>query len=488
MIQPSEPSIIAQTWVSGTMPARSFIIASIMSQQQLNRTEKRAAFALASVFGIRMLGLFLIMPVMAIYAHEYPDYTPALMGIALGAYGLTQAFFQIPLGMLSDRIGRRPIIVGGLLVFALGSMIAAQADSLVGVVVGRAVQGIGAIAAAILAMAADVSRDNQRSKVMAIIGMCIGLAFALALIIGPLLADHIGLQGLFWFTAASALVGIGLLLVAVPKALTKSARREALPVATELKHLVRHRQLWLLNGGVFVLHAVLTSWFISLPTLLAAHDVRTEYHALFYLPTLVLSIALMVPMIIHGAKTNQHVTWFRLSILLLMVGATLITWWGASLIVIAIALVVFFTGFNFLEATLPSLLTRIAPAGSKGSASGIYSTCQFSGAFVGGALGGWLLQTYQLKGIGVASLAILALWFVLSRLMQNPKAVTNVVISLKGLEQQTLDQFNDALLGISGVEEVRYAPDDATSYLKVDKKQYDEHAVEALIERHKSAQ
>jgi len=195
-----------------------------------------------------------------------------------------------------------------------------------------------------------------------------------------------------------------------------------------------------------------------------------------------------VPMIIHGAKTNQHVTWFRLSILLLMMGATLITWWGASLIVIAIALVVFFTGFNFLEATLPSLLTRIAPAGSKGSASGIYSTCQFSGAFVGGALGGWLLQTYQLKGIGVASLAILALWFVLSRLMQNPKAVTNVVISLKGLEQQTLDQFNDALLGISGVEEVRYAPDDATSYLKVDKKQYDEHAVEALIERHKSAQ
>ena len=370
MIQPSEPSIIAQTWVSGTMPARSFIIASIMSQHQLNRTEKRAAFALASVFGIRMLGLFLIMPVMAIYAHEYPDYTPALMGIALGAYGLTQAFFQIPLGMLSDRIGRRPIIVGGLLVFALGSMIAAQADSLVGVV-WVAVQGIGAIAAAILAMAADVSRDNQRSKVMAIIGMCIGLAFALALIIGPLLADHIGLQGLFWFTAASALVGIGLLLVAVPKALTKSARREALPVATELKHLVRHRQLWLLNGGVFVLHAVLTSWFISLPTLLAAHEVRTEYHALFYLPTLVLSIALMVPMIIHGAKTNQHVTWFRLSILLLMVGATLITWWGASLIVIAIALVVFFTGFNFLEATLPSLLTRIAPAGSKGSASGI---------------------------------------------------------------------------------------------------------------------
>ncbi|MGM0481944.1 MAG: MFS transporter [Pseudomonadota bacterium] len=454
-----------------------------MTQHTLNKTEKKASVALASVFGIRMLGLFLIMPVLAIYAQDYPDYSAFLMGVTLGAYGLTQAFLQIPLGMLSDRIGRRPVIVGGLLVFIVGSIVAATADSLWMVAVGRAIQGLGAIAAAILALAADISREQQRTKVMAIIGMCIGLAFAIAMVAGPLLAGWVGLSGVFWFTAATGVLGILVLVFSVPKINTQSARREALPVASEFKQLLRNGQLWQLNAGVFVLHAALTAWFITLPTQLQAAGFEPSLHAWFYLPTLLLSIAVMVPMIIRSSRTDQQVFWFRLA-LVLLIAAIVIAYFGSGGgWTLLVALLVFFSGFNYLEASLPSLLTRIAPPGSKGSASGLYATCQFLGAFAGGAAGGWVLQQYQLSGLGSAVLLLLGLWLALTGLMKNPKAVTNVALSLAAVPSQAeVDALNDKLLTVAGVEEIRYAEDDKISYLKVDKKRYDEQAVQGLLQ------
>ena len=458
-----------------------------MSQQKLNHTEKRAALALASVFGIRMLGLFLIMPVLAIYARDYPDYSAALMGFTLGAYGLTQALLQIPMGMLSDRIGRRPVIVLGLLIFIVGSVIAALADTLVGIAIGRAVQGLGAVAAAILALAADVSREQQRTKVMAVIGMCIGLAFALAMIAGPLLGDSLGLSGLFWFTAATGVLGIIILLLSVPTPQTQRARREALPVASELTQLLKHSQLWQLNVGVFVLHAVLTAWFITLPTQLIDAGFATSTHAWFYLPTLVLSIIIMVPMIIRSSRTDNQVFWFRLALLMLCSGVFIGDVFGHSGISLAAALLIFFAGFNYLEASLPSLLTRISPAGSKGSASGIYATCQFLGAFIGGSVGGWVLQHYQSVGLGVFSLALLGLWLLLTRWMKNPKPVTNVTINLSHVAAKHRAKLNQQLAEVTGVEEVRYAPDDKISYLKVDKKQYDEKTVQGLLQHEQSA-
>ncbi|RUO75959.1 MFS transporter [Idiomarina seosinensis] len=457
-----------------------------MNQQTLNKTEKRASVALASVFGIRMLGLFLIMPVLAIYAREYPDYSALLMGITLGAYGLTQALLQIPLGMLSDRVGRRPIIIGGLCVFIIGSVVAAMADSLWMVAVGRAIQGLGAIAAAILAMAADVSREQQRTKVMAIIGMCIGLAFALAMVAGPLLGSWLGLSGLFWFTAASGVVGIIVLVVSVPRVTTRSARREALPVASELKGLLKNGQLWQLNLGVFVLHAVLTAWFITLPTQLQNAGFDTATHAWFYLPTLLLSIAVMVPMIIRSSRTDNQVFWFRIALVMLIVAIALADFVAVGMAGLALALVVFFSGFNYLEASLPSLLTRIAPAGSKGSASGLYATCQFLGAFIGGAGGGWFLQQFQLAGLGIASLVLLCFWLLFTVAMKNPKPVTNVAISLQHIEAlSVIKELNEQLLSVAGVEEVRYAEDDKISYLKVDKKRYDEETVQGLLQQYK---
>ncbi|WP_404401297.1 MFS transporter [Idiomarina seosinensis] len=458
-----------------------------MTQQTLNKTEKKASVALASVFGIRMLGLFLIMPVLAIYAREYPDYSAFLMGVTLGAYGLTQALLQIPLGMLSDRIGRRPVIVGGLVVFIIGSVVSAMADSLWMVAVGRAIQGLGAIAAAILALAADISREQQRTKVMAIIGMCIGLAFAIAMVAGPLLAAWIGLSGVFWFTALTGVLGIIVLMLSVPKMNTRSARRDALPVASEFRQVLRNGQLWQLNAGVFVLHAVLTAWFITLPTQLQAAGFEPSLHAWFYLPTLLLSIAVMVPMIIRSSRSDQQVFWFRLALALLIVAIAIAGFGGGGSWSLLVALVIFFSGFNYLEASLPSLLTRIAPPGSKGSASGLYATCQFLGAFIGGAAGGWVLQHYQITGLGSAVLVLLGLWLALTSLMKNPKAVTNVALSMAAVpSKQEIEALNDKLLAIAGVEEIRYAEDDNISYLKVDKKRYDERAVKSLLQAYQT--
>lgn len=452
-----------------------------MKQHTLNKTERKAAFSLASVFGIRMLGLFLIMPVLAIYAQTYPDYSPFLVGIALGAYGLTQAVLQIPLGMASDRIGRKPIIIGGLVVFVIGSVVAAMADTLVMVSVGRALQGVGAIAAAILALAADLSRDEQRPKVMAIIGMCIGLAFAISLVVGPLLGGVVGMSGLFWFTAATGVLGIIVLIISVPQVVTTSARRESLPVAAELKGLLKHKQLWCLNSGIFVLHAILTAWFVTIPTQLQSAGFESQTHAWFYLPTLAASIVLMVPMIIKSSKNNSSVQWLRASIAILIVSLGAVFFAGDSAMWLVAALVVFFTGFNFIEASLPSLLTRIAPAGSKGSASGIYSTSQFSGAFVGGVAGGWLLQHYETSGIVIFCLVLLLCWFVISFQMKNPESVTSLSVAMPNLTKDQAKNISERLLTIAGVKEARWVEDDQATYLKVDKKEYDEKAVNELL-------
>ncbi|MDV6315910.1 MFS transporter [Idiomarina sp. HP20-50] len=454
-----------------------------MTQQKLNKTERKAALALASVFGIRMLGLFLIMPVLAVYAQDYPDYSPLWVGIALGAYGLSQALLQIPLGMLSDRIGRKPVIVMGLLVFVAGSVVAAQADTLFGVSIGRALQGLGAIAAAILALAADLSRDEQRPKVMATIGMCIGLAFAVSLVAGPLLGDIIGLSGLFWFTAGSGILGILVLLLSVPKVVTTSARRESLPVLSELGHLLKHKQLWCLNSGIFVLHAILTAWFVTLPMQLQNAGFESQSHAWFYLPTLVASIALMVPMIIHSSRNNNSVQWLRVSILTLIASLLIIGLAGQSAWLLVVALVIFFTGFNFIEATLPSLLTRVAPAGSKGSASGIYSTGQFLGSFVGGVAGGGVLQNFGLSGVVVFCLILLLCWLIISFFMVNPAGVTSVSLSLPGLSEGKAIELSERLLTVAGVKEARWVEEDQATYLKVDKKNYDEKAVNQLLEK-----
>lgn len=452
----------------------------------MTATERKAAAALASVFGLRMLGLFLILPVMAIYAPLYPDYQPWLVGLAIGAYGLTQAFLQIPLGMLSDRIGRRPVIIGGLLLFALGSVVAAMADTLTGVIIGRALQGTGAIAAAILALAADVSRDEQRAKVMATIGMCIGLAFALALVLGPALGGVIGLRGLFWVTAVSALLGIVVLLLFLPKVVTRSSSRDVVPVSAELRGLVTQPQLLRLNLGVFVLHACLTAWFVAIPTLLSDSGLTVAQHAWIYLPTLVASIAIMVPLLIIAARKNVQVPFFRLAIGLLMIAVVMVVFSYATWLWLALALVIFFAGFNYLEASLPALLTRMAPAGSKGSASGIYATFQFSGAFAGGVLGGLVGQHYGNPGIGIFCLLLLVCWGCVTLGMRVHSQHKNLAFNTASLDASKAELLVARITALAGIEEARVVVAESMAYVKVDQREYDAQALDALLQEFQS--
>src|SRR5690554_5587553 len=326
-----------------------------------------------------MLGLFLIMPVLAIYGQSYPDYTPMLVGLAIGAYGLTQALLQIPMGWLSDRLGRKTVILAGLAIVAIGSVVAALADTLAWVVVGRVLQGAGAIAGAVLALAADSAREEQRPKVMAIIGMGIGLSFVLALIIAPLLGAVAGISGLFWLTAILTAASMVAVVTILPVPQQRVPARDILPVPQEMKRLFKNLQLQRLNIDVLILHLVLTAWFVTLPSQLVAAGLGAQHHSWLYLPTLLLSFAVMVPMMLWAMRKDKILVGLRLAIVLLAAGILLIAVFSQQLTALILAVWLFFIGFNYLEANLPALLSQHAPAGNKGSASGIYTTFQFSG-------------------------------------------------------------------------------------------------------------
>lgn len=455
-----------------------------MQHTQLNRTEKKAALTLASVFGIRMLGLFLIMPVLAIYGQQYPDYTPLLVGLAIGAYGLTQALLQIPFGILSDRFGRKPIIVFGLAIFAVGSAVAALADTLAWVIVGRVLQGAGAIAGAILALAADSSRDDQRPKVMAAIGMGIGLAFVLALIIGPLLGSQVGMSGLFWFTTLLAVLGLLLVLFTVKVPVQRTPARDILPVPAELKRISRDGQLLRLNAGVLVLHLVLTAWFVTLPLQLVDAGLAAEHHSWLYLPTLVLSFAIMIPMMLAAVRRQRQVAVMRFSMVLLALSLVAIAIFPDSLGWAVFAVWLFFVGFNYLEASFPALLTQHAPAGSKGSASGLFATCQFFGAFLGGVLGGWLYQQWTTVAVMIFCVALLLCWVLLSIGLRQTSGALRVSLATPGMTSRQGEQLADELTAVAGVQEVIVVPEEAATYLKVDREAYDPAAVKALLQRY----
>lgn len=452
-----------------------------MEKQHLNRVEKKAAASLASVFGLRMLGLFLIMPVLAVYGQDYVDYSPLLIGVAIGAYGLTQAILQIPMGWVSDRIGRRPVIIGGLIVFAIGSVVAATADTLAGVIVGRAIQGAGAIASAILALASDCSRDEQRPKVMAIIGLCIGLSFALALVLGPWLGGIVGMSGLFWFTAMSALFAVVLVLTVTPKAINRTPKRDVVPVPTEIRRLLANSQLMRLNFGIFVLHMVLTAWFVTLPLTLVNAGLAAESHGWLYLPTLFLSFAVMVPMMIRAMRRQQQLPTFKVAIALLVLGLSVIAYFAESLWVLYLGVWIFFIGFNYLEASLPAMLAQFAPAGSKGSASGIYTSCQFFGAFVGGITGGYIMQTLGMTGVMLFCILLLLIWLLVSFRMRLATGVTNLSLRVAQISESQAKDLAGQLAEQSGVLEAIVIADEGITYLKIKQDTFDEKAAREML-------
>lgn len=383
----------------------------------MTSAERRAGMSLAAIFALRMLGLFLILPVFAVHAAGIPGGDNlTLVGLAIGAYGLTQACLQIAYGAASDRFGRKPVIVFGLVLFVLGSVVAAQADSIHMIIAGRVLQGAGAISAAVTALAADLTRDQHRTKVMAMIGSSIGLVFALSMVAAPLLYAAIGMDGIFWLTAVLAFGAIGVLLWVVPEA-------PPVPRANGGRFIdvLRDGQLMRLNFGVFALHLIQTTMWVMVPAaLVSSGGLPVPEHWKVYLPAVLLSFVVMVPAVIIAERRNLMKPVFNAAVGLLALvqfGLWLI---GDGLIPLALLLTLFFVAFNVLEATQPSWISRIAPAHAKGTALGVYNTLQSVGLFLGGLLGGWLGQRF---GAGAVSLfcGVLALaWLVLSTSMNPP--------------------------------------------------------------------
>lgn len=373
--------------------------------------ERRASVSLAALFALRMLGLFLILPVFAVHARGLPGgEQAALVGFAMGVYGLAQAILHLPFGLASDRFGRKPVIAAGLVLFALGSFVAAQADSVAGVAIGRAIQGAGAISAAVTAFIADSTRESQRTKAMAMVGGSIGLTFAFSLVAAPALYGWIGMDGLFELTGALALLAIGVTLFVVPPA-PMAQTGPALAAPVNLRSVVRDTDLMRLNLGVFVLHCVQMASFVVVPGWLVERaGLGLAEHWKVYLGVVLLSFLVMLPPLFWSERRGRLREIFLGAVALLLAVCVGFMSQPAGLVAMAGLLLAFFAGFNVLEASLPSLVSRLAPAGSKGAALGIYNTMQALGVFAGGALGGLLLARWGGGAVFAVCSALLVVW------------------------------------------------------------------------------
>ncbi|WP_299070104.1 MFS transporter [Accumulibacter sp.] len=391
---------------------------SVSTTDRMSSDEKRAGVSLAAVFALRMLGLFLILPVFAIYAKELPSGNDvALVGIALGAYGLTQACLQIAYGAASDRFGRKPVIVFGLVVFVVGSFVAAFAGDIYIVIAGRVLQGAGAISAAVTALAADLTREQHLTKVMAMIGSSIGLVFAISMVGAPLLFVSIGMPGIFALTGILALLAIFVVLRVVPAA--PAVPRQ--PTWQSFVEVLSHRQLLRLNFGVFALHLMLTAMWVLLPAeLISTGGLPVAEHWKVYLPALLLSFVIMVPAIIVAERFARMKLIFNAAIVLLLLVQFGFGLFSAGLYGLAFWLTLFFVAFNILEATQPSLISRIAPPHAKGAALGVYNTTQALGLFLGGVFGGVLTKYAGPGAVWAGGAALALVWLMLGLSMSMP--------------------------------------------------------------------
>ncbi len=444
----------------------------------MSRAEIRAALSLSSIYALRMLGLFMILPVFALYAADLDGVTPALTGLAIGIYGLTQAILQIPAGLLSDRIGRKPVIIGGLLVFALGSVIAAQADSIYMIIFGRALQGAGAIAAAIMALVADLTREQHRIKAMALIGMSIGLSFAAALILGPVLNNLVGVPGIFAVTAVLALGGILVVVFVVPRPSALSIHREAEAVPAQFKRILTHGQLLRLDAGIFLLHAILTGSFVVLPLVLRDEAaILAADHWKVYLPVLVCSVLAMIPLIILAERKGHTHAVFLAAILLLLVSLAGLYALPVTVVSVVAMLLVFFTAFNLLEAMLPSLVSRVAPVDARGTAMGFYSSAQFLGAFAGSLMAGWLHGRFGLHGFFLLAAGAAVVWFLLALTMVPPAKLSNYVYRLRESVSGDGETLTRQLSALAGVAEAVVVAEEGVAYLRIDRRVFDESSL-----------
>jgi MFS family permease len=451
------------------------------SPDKMSPLELRASAGLAGIFGLRMLGMFVILPVFALYAQHLPggdDHT--LIGIALGAYGLTQAILQIPFGWLSDRIGRKPTIYGGLVIFAIGSFVAAAAHSLHMIILGRVLQGAGAISGAVIAMTADLTREQHRTKAMALIGSTIGLTFALSLVVSPVFNKWIGVPGIFALTGVLALAAIAVVYAVIPDPQHRAVLSSEAD-GGKFFAVLRDAQLLRLNYGIFALHATLMALFLVVPFALREAGLEVDHHWKLYLPVMLASFVVLVPAIVYAERKNKLKQVFCAAVGLLLATQFLLPWLLSSLWEIFAALLSFFAAFNILEAMLPSLISKLAPPGAKGTASGIYGSVQFFGVFAGAAVSGYLSQHYGAHAVFGFCVLLLVVWFVVALGMKIPSAIETKMYPLPTMDNQQANGLSRQLASVPGVKEVLVLAAEGVAYLQVDSNGFDEQNVIRLI-------
>jgi predicted MFS family arabinose efflux permease len=452
----------------------------LTDQTQLSPIERRATISIASVFGFRMLGLFMILPVVAVATRDYHDFSPLLLGLVIGAYGFTQALLQIPLGLLSDRLGRRPVLVGGLLMFVLGSLVAAWSETMWGLFVGRALQGTGAIASTLMAMAADLTVEDNRSKVMAAIGGSIGFSFILAMMAGPFINQYYGLSGIFWLTAALGVVAIFVVIKVIPQPARACFNREATVDVRQITNLLKDQNLQRLNVGIFILHFALMAVFLLLPDLLQIHiGVDDKNLPWAYLMLLGGGFFLMLPIMILAEKYRLQRVALLGAILILALTSLLIVV-TKSPNVLLILLTAFFAAFNLLEALLPSWVSKVCPVGNRGTAMGVYSSSQFFGAFMGGLVGGFCLQYFGANGVYFAISVVALMWLFFSIGLQSPRPLKTLVFSVAERNQQ---DFLKIISNVQGVKDILFEKDEAFAYVQIDQSEIDMQRLQSYLNR-----
>ena len=449
--------------------------------------EKRATLSLASIYALRMLGLFMILPVLSLFAEQMEGATPVLIGLAISVYGLTQAILQIPFGLMSDHFSRKKIIILGLILFSAGSIVAAVSTTIYGVLIGRAIQGGGAIAAAIMALLADLTQEVHRTKAMAMIGASIGVSFGVAITLGPILAGYVGVSGIFWLTGILALLAILVVLFVVPNPEKSIVHSDAELVPGQFFNVLKNRDLLRLDFGIFILHLCLTASFVVLPLLIRDAGLVPKDHWMVYLPILITSMAVIVPFVIIAEKKRKMKKVFIGAILTLVVANSGLFIFSDKLYGLVGFLWLFFCGFNLLEATLPSLISKTAPGDLKGTAMGAYSSSQFMGAFIGGAAGGWLYGKFGVETVFLFSASAAYLWVTVAVFMQPPKYLANMLLSLDDIDESKGEQFVVKLLNISGIEEVKLHFEESVAYLKVNKTILQNDDLQSLLNNWSSA-
>ncbi|MDP3269296.1 MAG: MFS transporter [Legionella sp.] len=435
----------------------------------------KTVFPIATIFSFRMLGLFLLIPVFTIYASALDGATPALIGIALGGYGLTQGLLQIPFGMLSDKLGRKPMITIGLLLFACGSLIGALSSSIGGMILARTLQGTGAIGSVLIALLADLTPDEQRTKAMAVIGMTIGVSFSLAMIISPALSHRYGLAGIFYLTTVLAILGIILLHLVIPTPQKERFHSDSETNPALFRAVLTNQHLLRLNFGIFCQHFILTSTFFAIPMILIQQikegHLSQQWH--FYLPLMFCSFLAMIPFIILAEKKKLMKPVFLMAVLATLISQLLLSYTHANWFSLCFLMFIYFVAFNILEASLPSLVSKQANPNNKGTAMGVYSTGQFLGIFAGGTLAGVLFQWTSSTGIFIGNAFISLVWFAFAWFMKPNVYLTTLIIPYTGERGEKLNPvLMQKLLNVSGIKEVFFASEEKVLYLRIDKEHY----------------